>query len=345
MWESMGVEVVYLSHDVFYQHFAGDRHVERSERLRAVADGMHRSGLAIKPVVPLPADRAALTLVHDPPYVDALEEFCLRGGGSIDSDTHAVVATWEASLRAAGSGLTAIPVLDPGGIALAAVRPPGHHATSNRAMGFCFLNNVAVAAAHLRRQGSRVAIIDWDVHHGNGTQEMFLDAAEVLYVSIHQAPFYPLTGQIEDIEKGQGTTVNLPIPHLTGGDLYRRAFEELVSPIVTQFQPDWLLISAGYDAHQNDPLGGLRLQASDYGYMAQRLREILPVAPAIVFLEGGYDLEALASGVDATLRGLADLSDFSGAGDFADELDNRSPQLAYQALEVAKQHAARFWSL
>ncbi|MGH8912052.1 MAG: histone deacetylase family protein, partial [Acidimicrobiia bacterium] len=170
MWESMGVEVVYLSHDVFYKHFAGERHVERPDRLRAVDEGVKRSGLAVRPVTPEPADRDAVLLVHDSLYLNSLEEFCLRGGGSIDSDTYAVIDTWEASLRAAGSGLNAIPLLREGGIAMAAVRPPGHHATSNRAMGFCFLNNIAVAAARLRGEGGRVAIIDWDVHHGNGTQ-------------------------------------------------------------------------------------------------------------------------------------------------------------------------------
>jgi acetoin utilization deacetylase AcuC-like enzyme len=339
VWESMGVEVVYLSHDVFYRHFAGERHIERPERLRAVEEGVSRSGLVVKPVTPERASREALAMVHDPRYLDALEQFCLQGGGSIDSDTHAVPDTWEASVRAAGSGLSAIPLLGPGKFALAAVRPPGHHATANRAMGFCFLNNIAVAAAHLRAQGARVAVVDWDVHHGNGTQEMFEDDPGVLYVSIHQSPFYPLTGDIEDVDRGEGTTVNLPVPMWTGGDLYRRAFGELVEPIVVQFQPDWLLISAGYDAHEADPLGGLRLDASDYGFMSSRLRSVLPLAPTIVFLEGGYDIEALASGVDATLRGLAHTDDFSA------ELESRSPQQAYQALEAAKRHAARFWSL
>lgn len=340
MWESMGVEVVYLSHDVFYKHFAGARHIERPERLRAVEEGVTRSGLDIQAVVPDPADRAALSTVHDPNYIDALREFCLSGGGSIDSDTHAVTETWEASIRAAGSGLTAIPLLGGGGVAMAAVRPPGHHATANRAMGFCFLNNVAVAVAHLRGQGRKVAVVDWDVHHGNGTQEMFGDDPDVLYVSIHQSPFYPLTGHIEDIDLGEGTIVNLPVPIGTGGDLYRRAFSELIEPIITQFRPDWLLISAGYDAHVSDPLGGLRLVAADYGHMSARLRELLPEVPAIVFLEGGYDLEALASGVDATLRGLG------GVEQFSDEADGAtSPDAAFRALEVAKEYAARFWSL
>ena len=336
----MGVEVVYLSHDAFYQHFAGARHIERPERLRAVDEGVARSGLDIRAVVPDPADRVALSTVHDPSYIDALREFCLSGGGSIDSDTHAVVETWEASIRAAGSGLTAIPLLGKGDLAMAAVRPPGHHATANRAMGFCFLNNVAVAAAQLRVQGHRVAIVDWDVHHGNGTQDMFGGDPDVLYVSIHQSPFYPLTGHIEDIESAQGTIVNLPVPIGTDGHLYRLAFAELIEPIVTQFQPDWLLISAGYDAHVSDPLGGLRLVAGDYGYMSARLRVLLPDVPVIVFLEGGYDLEALASGVDATLRGLAGVDQFSREADGAS-----SPDLAYRALEVATEYAARFWPL
>lgn len=337
----MGVEVVYLSHDSFFHHFAGARHVERAERLHAVADGVSRCGLEIRSVEPQPVDRASLLAVHDAGYLDALEEFCRAGGGSIDSDTRAVPATWEAALRAAGAGLTAIPLLEsgPGSVGMAAVRPPGHHATRNRAMGFCFLNNVAVTAARLRDRGLRVAIIDWDVHHGNGTQEAFENVAEVLYVSIHQSPFYPLTGRIEDIDRGEGTTINLPVPALTAGDFYSVAFAELIEPVVTQFNPDWLLISAGYDAHEADPLGELRLLAGDYGLMAQRLRAAVPAVPAIAFLEGGYDLEALATGVEATLRGL------SGASDFEKELTTRSPQLAYQVLEVAKEQASRYWSL
>jgi acetoin utilization deacetylase AcuC-like enzyme len=307
--------------------------------LRAVEAGVHRSGFDIDSVTPMLAEREALTLVHEPAYLDALEQFCRHGGGVIDSDTRAVFETWEAALRAAGSGLTAIPLLGPGEVAFAAVRPPGHHATANRAMGFCFINNVAVAAANLRDQGMRVAIVDWDVHHGNGTQEMFEDSAEVLYVSIHQSPFYPLTGGISDIDRGQGMTVNLPVPAFTGGDLYRRAFTELIEPIVGQFQPDWLLISAGYDAHERDLLGSLQLQAADYGFMSQRLREAAPLAPTIAFLEGGYDLEALSSGVDATLRGLLSADDFSA------DLPVSSPRQAYDSLMLVKKHASQYWSL
>jgi acetoin utilization deacetylase AcuC-like enzyme len=172
-------------------------------------------------------------------------------------------------------------------------------------MGFCFFNNVAITAAWLRRRGRTVAVIDWDVHHGNGTQAMLEDDPGSLYVSLHQEPFYPYEGRVEDIDRAPaGTTVNIPLPAGTAGDVYREAWENLVVPIVGQFEPDWVLLSAGYDAHVDDPLADLALTAPDYGWMAARLARVHPPSRLVFALEGGYDLAALEDSVSETLRGL-----------------------------------------
>jgi acetoin utilization deacetylase AcuC-like enzyme len=191
-------------------------------------------------------------------------------------------------------------------VAFAAGRPPGHHAVRDRAMGFCLFNNAAVGAAAIAEAGETVAIVDWDVHHGNGTQDIFYDDRRVLYVSTHESPLYPGTGQLRETGRGGavGTTLNLPFPAGTAGDTYRMAFDEVVVPVIEGFAPDWLIISAGYDAHRNDPLAGLALSSADYADMATRLQHLVPARRVVVVLEGGYDAEALTFGVGATLSAL-----------------------------------------
>ncbi|MEA3510360.1 MAG: histone deacetylase, partial [Actinomycetota bacterium] len=176
-----------------------------------------------------------------------------------------------------------------------------------RTMGFCLINNVAVSAAALVRRGRRVAIVDWDVHHGNGTQEIFFRSTDVLYISLHHAPFYPGTGRLQDVGRGLGigTTVNIPVPGGSGGSVYREAFSRIVLPILDQFGPDWLLVSAGYDGHTADPLGGMDLATDDYGAMAAALGEEMQRTNTVFYLEGGYDLRAIRESVTATLDGFA----------------------------------------
>lgn len=250
-----------------------------------------------------------MALVHDPSYVDKVKTFCERGGGALDLDTFVSSASWEAALTAAGGVRALIEELrdDQGSTGFALSRPPGHHAMPDRAMGFCLFNNVAVAAAYLRSHGERVAILDWDVHHGNGTQEMLSDDPGVLYVSIHQDHFYPYAGYAEDIDVGEakGTVVNVPLPAGTAGDVYREAWDDLVLPIVSQFAPDWVLVSAGFDAHANDHLADFYLVAADYGTMAAGLASVHPVNRTIFALEGGYDLTALRESARSALLGLS----------------------------------------
>jgi acetoin utilization deacetylase AcuC-like enzyme len=206
-------------------------------------------------------------------------------------------------------------------------------------MGFGLFNTVAVTAAVLRSRGERVAILDWDVHHGNGTQAMVQDDPGVLYVSLHQALFYPLTGEIEDIDRhAPGTTLNIPLAAGTAGDVYRRAWESIVLPVVAGFSADWVLVSAGYDGHVDDTLAELRLVDADYGWIARRLAEVHDPGRTIFALEGGYDLAALENSMAATLLGLAGVEPADG-----DPL--ASPSGYGEVLEVVAEATRRYWIL
>lgn len=300
---------VLVTHPTSLEHRGPANHPERPARVGAAIAGVHSCGLDVVDLQARAASRSEILRVHAADFVDHLHEFCARGGGQIDADTYAVPRSWDAARYAAGAGLTAIEAVAAGeaDVGFAAVRPPGHHAERDRTMGFCLLNNVAISAAYLVALGSRVAIVDWDVHHGNGTQEMFLRSPDVLYISLHRAPFYPGTGRVEEVGKGLGTgaTVNVPLPAGTGGDTYRRIFAEIVEPILDQFDADWVLVSAGYDAHIDDPLGGMRLVADDYGAMAAVVGRSIENTNTVFFLEGGYDLRALTDSTAATLAGFA----------------------------------------
>jgi acetoin utilization deacetylase AcuC-like enzyme len=295
----------------YLEHDAGRGHPERPGRLDAVLRGVDAAGVedAIARVAPRPATRAELETLHPATYLDALERFCAQGGGHIDPDTAAVPESWAAAVLAAGAGPDAVDRLErgEGDAAFLAVRPPGHHATPTRAMGFCLLNNVAVTAAVLAERGERVAVLDWDAHHGNGTQDAFYEDGRVLYVSLHEHPLYPFTGRLHETGHGEGagTTINVPLPEGATGDIYLRAMDELIGPAIEAFAPGWLLVSAGFDGHRADPLTGLRLTSGDFADLTNRALALVPVGRRVVFLEGGYDLEALADSTAACVAAMA----------------------------------------
>jgi acetoin utilization deacetylase AcuC-like enzyme len=305
------VTVLVSTSDRFGEHDAGRGHPERPARLRAVLHGIEAAGVdgALVQVEPRPATRDELELLHPAVYLDALERFCAAGGGHLDPDTAAVPESWRAAVLAAGAGPDAVERLDRGeaDAAFLALRPPGHHATPTRAMGFCLLNNVAVTAAVLAGRGERVAILDWDAHHGNGTQDAFYDDDRVLYASLHEHPLYPYSGKLRETGAGDGagTTINVPLPAGATGDVYLHAFDDLIAPAIESFDATWLLVSAGFAGHRDDPLTGLGLTSGDFADLTARALQLAPPGRRIAFLEGGYDLDALARSTAACVAGLA----------------------------------------
>jgi acetoin utilization deacetylase AcuC-like enzyme len=260
------------------------------------------------------ATRAELEAVHDVALIDGIERLVAGGGGLIDADTPVDAAGYRAARHAAGAACAMVRALIAGEarIAFAAVRPAGHHAERSRAMGFCLFNNVAVAAQLAIDQLGvrRVFILDWDVHHGNGTAEIFRRRADVLFASIHQGNAYPYSGLLRDAGSGAGTgcTINLPVPAGADGEVWLSLLEHVIIPAAAAFDPELILISGGFDAHHADPLGGCRLESADYGRMARHVRDLsaLTGAPIGVVLEGGYDPSALAESVVAMMRALSD---------------------------------------
>ncbi|HEY2430941.1 MAG TPA: histone deacetylase [Acidimicrobiales bacterium] len=305
------MSVLLVTHDAFADHVTGPHHPESASRLAAVRGGIAAAGVdeAVTAVAPREATVAELTTVHAPDYVEAIRRFCAAGGGPLDPDTWASVGSWEAALRAAGAGLEAAERLErgEGTAAFCAVRPPGHHALAGRAMGFCLFNNIAVCAAVLAARGERVLILDWDAHHGNGTQAAFWTDDRVAAVSLHQYPLWPMSGTLDEVGEGagRGLTANVPLPPGATGDHELRAVDEVVAPLAARLRPSWVLISAGFDAHRADPLTQMGLSAGDFGLLAARARELAPPGRVIAFLEGGYDLEALARSAGACVAALA----------------------------------------
>jgi len=292
-------------------HDPGRGHPERPDRLRAL---QHHLGMAssLVHIGARPASEEELLLVHTPSLVAEIAATAGRQCVVLDPDTRTSPGSWDAARLAAGGLIELCEAVLAGQVhnGVALVRPPGHHAEHERAMGFCLFNNVAIAAAHLRARGvRRVAIIDWDLHHGNGTQHIFERDPDVLYVSTHQYPFYPGTGAVDEVGEGAGAgrTLNLPFPAGFGDREFARAFDEVIVPICRQFGPEFVLVSAGFDCDLRDPLGGLSVTPAGVTTMARACLELAEECAGgrlVAVLEGGYDLEAICDGVDVVLAAL-----------------------------------------
>ena len=302
-----------------YSDPASERHVNRMagveapERFPAALAGIEEAegaGVSVEWRPCEPAPRDALTAIHTPAYLDRLQDLSARGGGYLNLDTGLNACSWEAATLASGAAIGAVESALAGTAAFAIVRPPGHHAGRDYGMGFCLLNNVAIAAEHARAKGlRRVAVLDWDVHHGNGTQDVFYADAGVLYLSVHQSPFYPGTGAARELGEGpgEGFTANVPLPARSGEEDYAAAFAGFLLPILREFGPELILVSAGYDAHADDLIGGMRLESSSFGRFASALAAVareVGAPPLALLLEGGYNLRALTKSVAATAKGV-----------------------------------------
>jgi acetoin utilization deacetylase AcuC-like enzyme len=308
---------LFLTHSSCELHFNGRGHPERPQRLAAVQRAVESAGLFdhVTRVEAPEVDREILETVHARSYIETVESLAQSGGGWLDADTAVSVDSPAAARHAAGGAQRAAEALGAGEAlrAFVAVRPPGHHAMPERGMGFCLFNNAAVAAVAARRAGrERVMIVDWDVHHGNGTQAVFWRDPSVLFVSLHQEYWYPGTGEIEEGGEGpgEGHTVNIPLPAGTGDGGYADVFSEIVLPLFSAFRPDMLVLSAGYDAHESDPLGAMVVTSAGFGHLTRMLTGAADGAgtPIVAVLEGGYDLPALGASVVATLEALAGLA-------------------------------------
>lgn len=287
-------------------HYGGAGHPERPQRFEAVLEALRKPDIAplVTWIEASPADRPALERVHPPAYHDMLEALAARGGGALDADTFLGPRSWESVLASAGVALGAVEQGMHEGRAFGITRPPGHHALADRAMGFCFLNNVVLAARHAQQLGcARVLIVDWDVHHGNGTQALVERDPSIRFVSMHQYPWYPGTGAAD--ERGVGNVFNVPRPGGLPRAVYARDFLAGVDAALEGWKPDILLISAGFDSLAGDPLGEFTLEPDDITHWTEALRERLGQRPVVAVWEGGYRLDLLAAGSTALVRALS----------------------------------------
>jgi len=298
----------FVYHDDYLLHTMGEWHPERPQRLVSIVGFLKKNELwdTLTHIQPYPADLKWIETIHTPQYIKSVEDACKMESYNFDADTAVCSDSYRAALLAAGGALAAADAVMSGRVknVFGAVRPPGHHAEKNRAMGFCLFNNVAIVARYLQQKHKleKICIIDWDVHHGNGTQHSFYDDATVFYFSVHQWPHYPGTGLKTELGQGDGVgyTLNVPLPPGQGDEEYIEVFEQLLAPAVRRFEPDFILISAGFDAHSLDQLSGMEMTRAGFGKLTEivmRLADEFCEGHIISLLEGGYNLEMQAQSV------------------------------------------------
>lgn len=310
--------VAFVYHDDYLKHDTGEGHPEKPDRLRAIIGHLQSTALwkQLNHVLPERATVEEISAVHPVGYVEMIERRCKAGERVLDfGDTHVCADSYEIALLAAGGVLRGVDEVLQGKSksAFCAIRPPGHHAESATVMGFCLFNNVAVGARYAQKNYGvkRVVILDWDVHHGNGTQEIFYEDDSVFYISLHQYPFYPGTGSANETGKGKGEgfTLNCPMSAGAGDREYREAFARKILPAIDLFKPELVMISAGFDAHKDDPLANIELTEDSFGWMTETMCEVAENysrGKIVSVLEGGYNLEALARSVEMHVKKLGE---------------------------------------
>ncbi|MBA7656037.1 Histone deacetylase-like amidohydrolase [subsurface metagenome] len=332
------MEVGYVYDPIYLKHDTGP-HVENAGRLEASIAHLEQTGLKqqLTPIKPRAASIEELSLVHDKRYIAHIQSVAQEGGGWLEPDTVMSSRSYEAALYAAGGAITATEAVMNGevGSAFALVRPPGHHATAQQAMGFCLFNNIAIAAKHAiaKYKLERVGIIDFDVHHGNGTQGTFYDNPQVLYISTHQYPFYPGTGWLDETGSGAatGTTINIPLPAGCGDAEYLQSFSQIIVPATKRFNPRLILVSAGYDAHGADGLASMQVSVTGFAQIVRIIKGLadeLCDGHLVLSLEGGYNLSALAASIKATfdiLRGSNEIEGPLGQSPYQFEAPDIAP--------------------
>ena len=362
-------KLVLIRDSKFQLHLTPVSHPESPERLAAIDQAFYKGAFEanIDLLEPRFASEDEIALIHSAGYVEDLERRSrnIKTGSVIqlDEDTFMSPQTYDVAKMAVGSGLLAVEEMRRGKheSAFVAVRPPGHHAFESKAMGFCLFNNIAVAARHAQKNCAfkKILIVDWDVHHGNGTQALFYDDPTVCFISLHQYPFWPGTGAVNEDGRGDGKgfNINIPMPQGSGDRGYLAAWDGVVKPIGLEFQPDLILVSAGYDAHRSDPLGGQKISTSGFAMLSQRLSDLAREtgAKVVCFLEGGYDVNTLSASSIATMRVLnaVDARDLAhvhvsylipGAASGMDPITNDDePHVVNEQIDVVKKHFSQYW--
>jgi len=336
--------------DIYLNHETGE-HPENKRRVLSIMGALRRLGLmdSIELRKPRKAELKEISYIHSEDYIEEVRRICASGGGYLDYDTPLSPQSFEVALYSAGGLLICVEEMMEERFqrGMAVVRPPGHHAEINAGMGFCIFNNVAISARHLQyRYGLRkILIIDWDVHHGNGTQQAFYYDPNVLFFSLHQSPFYPGTGKANEVGSGEGEgfTVNVPLPAGCTNSVYHLVFEEILSPIFQEFSPEFVLISAGFDAHFLDPIGGMNLTSDGFAQISEIVRELSKSTRGVALvLEGGYHLDALGYSVAKTVKVFSE-SEVEFEEPYIPPVD-RISQRALQSIKEVMKIQKNYWN-